>query len=396
MVEVAPLPSTEVDFTPRTRVILAPGAVDRLGEVIEQSGFRKAFVVSDPGVVEAGHANRALAALQASGIECLLWSGVRENPTTSDVDRCLEDARAFGPDALVAVGGGSSIDTAKGTNFLLTNGGRMEDYWGRDKATQPMLPLFVVHTTAGTGSETQSFALISRETDHQKMACGDVKCSPAVAILDPDLTRTQPRAVAACTALDALTHAVEAAVTKARNPVSSLYAREAFRLAHGSLSAILDGTADTEVRSSMLLAAAWAGVAIEQSMLGASHSMANPLTAHHGIAHGQAVGSCLPHVIRFNASDEDAASEYLHLARLVGLVDSNAREAEAAEALARSVEELVQAAGFPLRLSELGVGDHELKSLAEEAARQWTAQFNPREVGAAEFEELYRVAITGS
>ena len=101
-------------------------------------------------------------------------------------------------------------------------------------------------------------------------------------------------------------------------------------------------------------------------------------------------------MIRFNASDEDAASEYLHLARLVGLVDSKAREAEAAEALAQSVEELVQAAGFPLRLSELGVGDHELKSLAEEAARQWTAQFNPREVGAAEFEELYRVAITGS
>lgn len=389
-------PSTAFDFTPRTRVVLGAGVVARLGELVAERGLRRAFVVSDPGVVAAGHVARATDALRLAGVDCELWAGVHENPSTADVDRCLAAARAYGPDVLVTVGGGSSIDTTKGANFLLTNGGRMEDYWGKGKAKQPMLPLFVVPTTAGTGSEMQSYALIAREEDHQKMACGDVKCTPAVALLDPDLTATQPRRVAACTGLDALTHAVEAAVTRARTPVSSLFARESFRLAHASLPAILAGTADGQTRSDMLLSAAWSGVAIEQSMLGASHSMANPLTAHHDVVHGQAVGSCLPHVIRFNAHDEDAAREYLHLARLAGLVDRDATPTDGAEALAQRVEELLGLAGFPTNLRALGVRDEDVARLAEEAARQWTAQFNPRAATARDFGDLYRAALAGA
>ena len=377
------------DFVPRTRIVLGAGSVERLGELAHERGATRAFVVSDPGVVAAGHAARALASLERAEVAPVLYAEVHENPTTADVDRCLAALGGAQPDLLVAVGGGSSIDTAKGANFLFTNGGRMEDYWGRGKARSPLLPLFVVPTTAGTGSEVQSYALIAREEDHQKMACGDPKAAPAVALLDPDLTRTQPARVAACTGLDALTHAVETAVTKARTPLSSLFARESFRLAHRSLPDVLVGRADEAARCDMLLAAAWAGMAIEHSMLGAAHSMASPLTAHHGVAHGQAVASALPHVVRFNAADAGAAAVYRELAELAGLVECGASSERAADALASWIESLLRSAGLPTTLAALGVTRAELPDLAAEAARQWTAGFNPRAVGVAEFRALF-------
>ena len=187
------------------------------------------------------------------------------------MDECLEVARAVRPDLIVGLGGGSSMDTAKGCNFILTNGGRMQDYWGVGKATKPMLPLIAVPTTAGTGSECQSFALIADEETHQKMACGDPKAAPRVAILDPLLTVTQPRRVAACTGIDAIAHAMETAVTKKRNELSWLYSREAFRLTAGNLDRVLQQPANLEARAAMQLGAAFAGTAIENSMLGAAH-----------------------------------------------------------------------------------------------------------------------------
>ena len=238
--------SEPFELVARTRVVVGAGTVARLGELARERGASRVLLVTDPHLVEVGHPDRAQRSLEAAGIEVERFEGVRENPTTVDVDRCLEVARACQPDLFVAVGGGSSLDTAKGANFLLTNGGEMEDYWGVGKATKPLLPLIAVPTTAGTGSETQSFALIARESDHQKMACGAPGAAPVVSVLDPELTVTLPRQVAAYTGLDALTHSVEAAVTSKRTPVSSLYAREAFRLAERHL----EGALEIEPRSS--------------------------------------------------------------------------------------------------------------------------------------------------
>src|SRR5207244_6805633 len=191
-------------------------------------------------------------------------------------------------------------DTAKGANFLLTNGGEMKDYWGVGKATREMLPLIAIPTTAGTGSECQSFALISDEQTHQKMACGDPKAAAKVAILDPLLTISQPPSVTSCTGIDALAHAVETAVTKKRTPLSALYSHEAFRLCMGGLERVLRDPQDIEARAMMQLGAAFAGTAIENSMLGAAHAAANPLTARYGVVHGQAVGLMLPAIVAFN------------------------------------------------------------------------------------------------
>ena len=279
-------------------------------------------------------------------------------------------------DLLVGLGGGSSMDCAKGVNFLYTNGGVMADYWGVGKATRPMLPLIAIPTTAGTGSEAQSFALISDAKTHRKMACGDPKAAPAIAILDPDLTASQPPAVAALTAIDAVTHALETWVTNKRNPASEAFSREAWRLISRNLRRSLDDPSNGEARAGMLLGAHFAGAAIENSMLGAAHACANPLTMHYGVVHGAAVGAMMPAVIRFNAESVGWLYE----------------ELGGAESLASAVEGWLAHAGLPTRLRDHGVDEARLPELAREAASQWTAQFNPREVGPAELEEIYRCA----
>ena len=366
------------DFQPRTRVIFGAGALGRLGEVAAVLGRKRALVVSDPGIVSAGYPERAVELLGAAGLKATVFSGVEENPTTRHVDEGVSFAREHEIDLIIGLGGGSSMDCAKGINFLLTSGGRMADYWGVGKATKPMLPLIAIPTTGGTGSEAQSFALIADEKTHQKMACGDPKAAPAVAILDPELTVTQPAGVTAVTGIDAISHAVETWVTKKRNPVSRLYSREAWRLLSESFPVVLRDPSNVEARGKMQLGANYAGTAIENSMLGAAHSCANPLTANYGIVHGAAVGLMLPAVIRFNAAE--VGDLYTELA------GNSAGPA----GLADRIEEMMQQAGLPTSLSAHGIPEESLPRLAEQASLEWTAQFNPRSVAAPELLELYR------
>jgi alcohol dehydrogenase len=342
-------------------------------------------LVTDKGIAAAGHPARAAAAVEQEGIAVVVFDEVRENPTTLDVARCVEVAREARIDLLIGLGGGSSLDTAKGCNFLLTNGGRMQDYWGVGKATQPMLPLIAVPTTAGTGSECQSFALISDETTHQKMACGDLKAAAKVAILDPLLTVSQPPRVTACTGVDALAHALETAVTKKRTPHSMMYSREAFALCMGGIERVLADPQDVDARARMQLGAAYAGTAIENSMLGAAHSAANPLTARFGIVHGQAVGMVLPAVIAFNAQLPEAQAQYLALAAVAGMAS--------VEALLERLRDILKNAGMFPAPGSVPADDAVIQALAQDASRQWTAGFNPRPVGAEDFERIYREVL---
>jgi alcohol dehydrogenase len=365
------------DFQLRTRIVFGQNAIERTGELARQSGIATALLVTDRGVMAAGHVERARQSLEAAGVKTIIFDEVRENPTTLDVDLCLNAARQAGIDGIIGLGGGSSLDTAKGCNFLLTNGGRMQDYWGVGKATHPMLPFIAIPTTAGTGSECQSFALIADEKTHQKMACGDPKAAARVAILDPTLTLSQPPQVAACTGIDALSHALETAVTKKRNPVSLALSREAFRLCATSLPRVLAAGDDLEGRSGMLAGAALAGLAIENSMLGAAHAAANPLTARYGIAHGRAIGLMLGAVVQFNAEDPVARSCYNQLCP--GGIDE----------LTAQLRKLLDLAKMPRSLSDCGVESSAIPSLAAEAAKQWTASFNPRPIAESDFARLY-------
>ncbi len=373
-------------------VVFGEGRLAELG-VLAQGLGRRALLVTDRGIEVAGHAGAARRCLEEAGLEVAVFDGVAENPTTEHVALGVEAAQRHRPDLLVGLGGGSSMDCAKGINFLYTNGGKMEDYWGDGRASQPMLPAIGIPTTAGTGSEGQRFALISRAESHVKMACGDRKARFHTVILDPRLVSSMPREVAAVTGMDALSHALESFVTRRRNPVSQLFAREAWRLIESSFETFLDHPADPTARGKMMLGAHLGGAAIEASMLGAAHSCANPLTAHYDLTHGTAVGLMLPHVIRFNAREVDHLyGELLQTAGLNGQ-PSNPDLPPHGQRLSERVSGLQGRAGLPLRLSSCGVEEHMLAQLAEEAVGQWTAHFNPRSVAREDLQQLYRDAL---
>lgn len=379
------------DYQPRTRIVFGADTIDRLGELAGELGARRALVVSDPGVIQAGHTAHGLEALRQAGIEAHLFDAVRENPTTSDVEAGVKFARRHDPELLVGLGGGSSMDCAKGINFVYSNGGSMKDYHGVGKALREMLPMIAVPTTAGTGSEAQSFALISDSETKTKMACGDKKAACRIAILDPKLTVTQPRTITALTGIDALAHAIETFVTKRRNPASIAFSREAWRLLASNFGKVLDNPDDLEARSGMQLGACFAGMAIENSMLGATHALANPLTADYGIVHGQAIGLMLAHVIRFNA--EEHAALYRDLLETTGGSDGLPHPKDGVEGLADFVNQLVRKAGLHLKLSDCGVEQTQLTKLAGDAAEQWTGNFNPRNVDAPALQSIYEQAF---
>lgn len=374
------------DFTPLNRVVSGPGSVARLGELTRELGGKRVMLVTDPGLEEAGHPQRAAHALRNAGIEVFLFDAVQQNPTTRDVANGAEFARKNRADFLIAVGGGSAMDCAKGVNFIFTNGGRIADYKGHGKASKPMLPSIGVPTTSGTGSEAQSYALITDESSHLKMACGDKKAAFRVAILDPELTLSQPAGVTAATGIDAIAHAVEAFVCTKRTPVSRLYAQAAWQYLEPNFETVLREPHNLPARAAMQLGAHFAGVAIENAMLGICHSCANPLTAHYGVTHGAAIGMLLPHVVRFNA----VAVE--HLYRELPPTGVTLNGEPVSEVLARRLSELVALAGLPTRLRDAGVSDTILPLLAVEANEQWTARFNPRTVGEAELQGVYERA----
>ncbi len=377
------------DFDPRTRVVFGAGSLGRVAELSRELGGSRVLLVTDKGLKAAGHEARTLKLLSDAGLSVTIFDDVQPNPTTDDVDRGLAVARAAHVDVIIGLGGGSSMDTAKGINFLLTNGGKMEDYWGIGKAKLPMLPMIAVPTTAGTGSEAQSFALIANAQTHMKMACGDKKAACRVAILDPELTVTMPASVTAVTGIDAVSHAVETYVTTKRTAVSQTFSRKAWSLLAPAFAAVRRDSSDLEARGAMLLGAHFAGAAIENSMLGATHALANPLSAHFGLTHGIAIGVMLPHVVRFNAPV--VGGLYADLVTDLGQTSTDAHDAGAK--LATYLESLVADWGLPTSLRQCHARAELIPTLAEEAAKQWTGTFNPRPVSVESFAELYRSAF---
>jgi alcohol dehydrogenase len=365
------------------RVVFESGGLRRLGDVVRDLGASRALVVTDRGVSATGHVDRAVRFLRDAGIEAQVFDRVVENPTTRIVEEAAQIARDHDVDCLVGLGGGSAMDCAKGVNFLVTQGGRMEDYWGSGKASKPMLPSVGVPTTAGTGSEMQSFALISKDETKVKMACGDRKARFRSVILDPKLTATVPRSVAAVSGIDAVSHAVESYVSTRRNPVSQPFAKEAWQLLEWNLPTSLRSPGDDEARGRVQVGALLAGASIEHSMLGAAHACANPLTARCGVAHGVAVGLMLAPTVRFNTSEVGELYAELH---------EGTRAEGRGISLYDRILELKDVAGLPSRLEECGVPHNLLPRLAAEAAEQWTAGFNPRPVAQKELLELYEAA----
>lgn len=369
------------------RVVFGEGSLNRVGTLAKELAFTRALIVADKGIVMAGFAERTAQLLDAAGIPSAVFADFGANPDT----RMVEAGRAFASthrvDGIVAVGGGSSLDCAKGINFVLSNGGSMRDYRGHGRAAKPMLPSIGVPTTAGTGSEAQSYAIISDAETHAKMACGDDKAAFRVAILDPELTLSQPAQVTAIAGYDAIAHAVEAYVTKDGTDQSRALAADAWSLLDGSYERVLTAPSDVAARGAMLKGANLAGAAIELSMLGATHACANPLTAKYGTTHGVAIAVMLPHVVRWNG--EAVGDLYARLLRASGRVFMD----DPAESLAARLEQLRSFAKLPATLRELGMEESDIPALAADAATQWTGTHNPRAFGESDARALYSSAF---
>ena len=375
------------DLQLRSHVVFGEGTFERLGELARELSFSRSLIVADQGLVDLGHVDRAVDVLHRTGITSFRFHDFGANPDTNMVEAGRVYAASCSVDSIIAIGGGSSLDCAKGINFVLTNGGSMREYRGHGKATRPMLPSIGVPTTAGTGSEAQSFAIISDAETHAKMACGDSKAMFRAVILDPTLTVSQPASLTAVTGIDAISHAVESFVTRRRTPASDLFAREAWRLLDAHYARVLGDPGDIESRGAMLLGAYYAGAAIEQSMLGATHACANPLTARYGTAHGIAIAVMLPRVVRWNAAV--VAERYRELMWTAGADAGHSP----GDALAERLSERIQAAGLPTSLTALHVPEGDLPALAADAEGQWTGRFNPRPFNEAAALEIYRAAF---
>ena len=368
---------------PSPKLVFGPGTLNELPACVREIGASAVLMVSDTGIARAGHLARALRLLESAGLPVVIYDQSKENPTEADAAACRDFAQQKRFDCIVALGGGSSMDTAKACNFLLSNGGRMRDYHGYGKAAKPMLPLIAIPTTSGTGSECQSYALVSRDDTHEKMACGDPKARARIAILDPDLTATQPTSVAIQTGLDALAHALESAVCTRRTPLSALYSEGAFRNISVAIERVIAGRANRDECGRMQLGAALAGLAIENSMLGAAHATANPLTAHYGVIHGHAVALMLPYVMQFNAADSAVSAIYSRYSAILKELHVTSTP------LIEWVAHVVARSSIPA----VNGGVNNLAELAHDAAKQWTGQFNPRPLQHDDYIALYRSAF---
>lgn len=354
-------------------------------------GLRRMLVTSDPGIVSAGIAERAIGSLREAGVAAALFDDFAENPTESDAARARDAARAFGADSLAGVGGGSSLDVAKAAGFLLAGGGRMEDYRGYDRCPRLLPPLLGVPTTAGTGSEAQSYALISRDRDHRKMACGAPSAMFRAVCLDPELLPSAPARVVSATGFDALAHAVETAASTRADEASRELSLEAVSLLDAGYGGVSTGRSSLETWKPLQLGAFLAGAAIERSMLGAAHALANPLTKRFGVVHGEALAVTLPRVVRWNA--DHATRPYEQILERLGLEPAPGQAA--GDRLADHLQRRIRAAGLPRRLGDAGVPSAELTdapsftALAAEAATEWTGRFNPRPFDEAGALEIY-------
>ncbi|MCC6216292.1 MAG: iron-containing alcohol dehydrogenase [Polyangiaceae bacterium] len=379
------LSKTSFDLVPSTRASFGVGAIAKLGKRLLAAGHRAVTIVTDEGLVAPGVAGRVEAVLRAAGIASTTFSGVAANPTGAVVLAGAEHARASRASALVALGGGSPMDAAKAIALMAPNEGELADFAFGCRPAQAPLAVYAVPTTAGTGSETNMFAVITDETRGRKMLIAHSGVLPAAALLDPELGVGAPRGVTAACGLDALTHALEALASQRGNPFSEALALQAITLVGRHLEPACADGAELEGRSGMLLASHLAGLAFNASGLGLCHAMGHPLSARLGVPHGQALASLLPQVMRYAAPV--VGDLWARAGAALGVRGGGS------EATIREVERLREAVGAALPLRALGVTSEGLPTLVEDALADPLMIGTPRPAGAVEVRRLYEEAM---
>jgi len=372
-----------------TRISFGRGVALTLAEPLRQVGARKALLVTDKGVVRAGLTAPLEERLRAAGIAYEIYDEVVPDPGWGEVQRCFERAKECGADAFVAIGGGSSIDTAKMAAVLLTNGGTVLDYIGIDKVPRPAAPVVAIPTTAGTGAEITINSVIADPEHHKKLVVISPNATALFALEDPEMTRSLPPFLTAITGMDTLVHAIESFTSKNAYRLTEILTLEAIRDVGRSLArAVKDGN-DLDAREGMLRAVLTASLAFSNTRLGNVHAMALPLGGWCHVAHGTAVAVLLPHVMAFNrpAAEERMAA--------VGEALGATKGGKAADGKAAVdfVVRLSETIGIPARLGPLGVSDDVVPSMAADAMLSGNILVNPRATELKDIEALYRAAL---
>lgn len=370
-----------------------PGARKELPEVVNRLGLKKALVVTDKGLVKFGVAKMVTDVLDEAGIPYEVYSEVKPNPTVTNVKQGVEAFAASGADFIVAIGGGSSMDTAKGIGIVTRNPefADVVSLEGCAPTKHKTVPIIALPTTAGTATETTINYVIIDEEKHKKMVCVDPNDIPCCAIIDAELMYSLPKGTTAATGMDALTHAIEGYITKAAWELSDMFEIEAIRLISKYLrQAVFDPTNPTG-RSGMALAQYVAGMAFSNVGLGVVHGMAHPMGSLFDIPHGVANALLLPTIMEYNKPV--CMDKYVEIAKAMDAYKEGMTKAEAAQAACDAVRALAIEVGIPQHLSDLGITEKDIDALADQAIEDVCTPGNPRLVTRQDIVELYRKVL---
>ena len=389
-------PDLEVPWPPLVKfhapeVVFGLGSLGEAGFAAARLGARRPMVVTDPGIIEAGWCDELLGYLREARLTPVVWSAVTPNPKDHEIHAAYERYVEEGCDVLIALGGGSCIDAAKGVAILSGNGGRILDYGGVDLVAKPIPPLLMIPSTSGTGADVSQFCIVTDTERSVKITIMGRALVPDISITDPRLLMTMPECLNAATGLDALTHGVESFVSLAHNPLADIHALNAVGLVCGNLRTTILRPRDEAARSKMAQASLNAGLAFTNAILGATHAMSHQVGGLLDAPHGVVNGVLLPHVIRYNA--QESPERFVELARAAGLQVEGVPATEAAEMLAVHVRELADDVGVPRGLRELGVDESTIPRLALNTLDDACLTTNPRPASSGDVEQLFLAAL---
>lgn len=370
-----------------TKILFGAGRLAELGQEAKAFAGERVLLVTDPGIVAAGLADKALEALSRVGLESSVFADTSANPRDDECCKAADVAVAFGAQAIVGLGGGSALDTAKAAAALVTNGGRVKDWEDPRRLEKDPLPLIAVPTTAGTGSEVTWVAVITDEEHHYKMTLLDPPIAPDVAILDPELTLSLPPRLTAATGMDALVHAIEAYTCKAANPISDTLALRAIALIARALPVAVKEGGDAEARSDMLLASLLAGLAFGNADVGAVHCMGESLGGLYDTPHGVACAVFLPFVLEFNL--EADLPKHAAVARALGASTADMAEAEAAHSGVEATRALMAEIGTPTLRDLRELTRIDLETLARLSVEHVCSPDNARDIDYDDYLRLF-------
>lgn len=367
-----------------------PGSRKELPGVVARLGYKKALVVTDKGLMKFGVAKMVLDVLDGANIPYEIYDEVKPNPTVTNVKKGVEACKNAGADFIIAIGGGSSMDTAKGIGIICNNPefSDVVSLEGVADTKKKTVPIIALPTTAGTAAETTINYVIIDEDKQKKMVCVDPNDIPAVAIIDAELMYSLPKSLTAATGMDAMTHAIEGLITKGAWELSDMFEIKAIEMIHRYLPIAVNEPNNPVGRDGMAVAQYVAGMAFSNVGLGVDHGMAHPLSALHDIPHGVACAMLLPTVMKFNAPA--ALPKYVDIAKALGVYKDGMSQQEAADAACAEIDNLSRLVGIPTHLSELGIKESDIDALADQAIEDVCTPGNPREVTRDDIVALYK------